>query len=401
MRPTTRVALALAAAAVVVAVQVWGWSDATRALGAGMSCLWRRSWPIGRLTVLPLAAAVVLFALTSPAVRHYWRRLPWRTAGRAVRRGWLLLGLAGVVTLSGMVLLAPRWIVAHDLMTNKLSAEQYGKAISDARTAVLQAIAGLLLAAGAVATWRQVRIGREGQITERFTRAVDQLGSDKRDVRLGGIYALERIARDSQPDRATISEILCAFVREHAPWPPRTDAGQPAAFPPEIPRTSLPSLMIRAADVYAAINALGRLRSLEGVSRFDLPRVDLRRVMFDGSLRGANLIRATLQFGAFTSADLRDTWLNWADLRETLLDSVDFRGAALANADLRKALLREADLRGTVLTAADLREAVLTGADLREAILQNAKLQQAVMDDRTRWPDGFDPVTAGIIRSGD
>jgi hypothetical protein len=50
---------------------------------------------------------------------------------------------------------------------------------------------------GAFFTWRQLQISREGQVTDRFTRAVDQLGHPEVDVRLGGIYALERIAKDS------------------------------------------------------------------------------------------------------------------------------------------------------------------------------------------------------------
>ena len=43
-------------------------------------------------------------------------------------------------------------------------------------------------------------IDRQGQITDRYTKAIDQLGSEKLDVRIGGIYALERIARDSARD---------------------------------------------------------------------------------------------------------------------------------------------------------------------------------------------------------
>ena len=57
-----------------------------------------------------------------------------------------------------------------------------------------------------VATWRQVPVSREGQITERFTRAMEHLGSETADVRLGGIYALERIARNPEMDRATITD---------------------------------------------------------------------------------------------------------------------------------------------------------------------------------------------------
>jgi hypothetical protein len=95
---------------------------------------------------------------------------------------------------------------------------------NNVRTTLLQGFAALLIltgaAVGAAVTLRQVRTTREGQITDRYTRAVDQLGSQHLDVRLGGIYALERIARDSPPDRPTIEEVLTAYVRGHAPWPP-------------------------------------------------------------------------------------------------------------------------------------------------------------------------------------
>ena len=90
---------------------------------------------------------------------------------------------------------------------------------NNARAAVLQTLGGLLILAGAAATWWQVHISREGQITERFTRAVDQVGSKKVDVRIGGIYALERIAKNSPADRTSIQYLLGAFVRNHASWP--------------------------------------------------------------------------------------------------------------------------------------------------------------------------------------
>ncbi|MFH1141500.1 MAG: hypothetical protein V1724_07575, partial [Chloroflexota bacterium] len=65
---------------------------------------------------------------------------------------------------------------------------------------------GLAIIVGASAlffTWRRIQISQEGQITERFTRAIQQLGDPKLEVRLGGIYALERIARDSPRDHWT------------------------------------------------------------------------------------------------------------------------------------------------------------------------------------------------------
>jgi len=58
-------------------------------------------------------------------------------------------------------------------------------------------------------------------VTDRYTKAIEQLGSDKRDVRIGGIYALERVARDSPRDHPTVIEVLAAFIREHSreQWP--------------------------------------------------------------------------------------------------------------------------------------------------------------------------------------
>ena len=84
---------------------------------------------------------------------------------------------------------------------------------------------GVLVVLGAAATWRQVNVTREGQITERFTRAVDQVGSSNVDVRIGGLYALERIAKNSEADRNSVQFLLGAFVRGHANWPVGTQGG--------------------------------------------------------------------------------------------------------------------------------------------------------------------------------
>jgi len=53
----------------------------------------------------------------------------------------------------------------------------------------------------------------ERRITELYTKAVEQLGSDKAAVRLGGLYALERLAQDNEGHRQTIVNVLCAYLR--------------------------------------------------------------------------------------------------------------------------------------------------------------------------------------------
>ncbi|WP_372665423.1 hypothetical protein [Amycolatopsis kentuckyensis] len=57
---------------------------------------------------------------------------------------------------------------------------------NNARTPLLQGLGGIFVAIGLLATWQQTKISREGQITDRFTHAVDQLGNDRPEVRVGG-----------------------------------------------------------------------------------------------------------------------------------------------------------------------------------------------------------------------
>jgi len=85
------------------------------------------------------------------------------------------------------------------------------------RQTLAQILAGAFVLAGLYLGWRRVVVAQEGQFTERFTRAVDQVGSEKLEIRLGGIYALERLAKDSaDKDHWTIMEVLTAFVREQS-----------------------------------------------------------------------------------------------------------------------------------------------------------------------------------------
>src|SRR5215475_6813697 len=87
---------------------------------------------------------------------------------------------------------------------------------NNARVTLAQIVGGLVVLLGLYATFKNVRVAEEGKLTERFSKAVELLGSEKLDVRLGGIYALERIARDSRKDHWTVMEILTAFVREQS-----------------------------------------------------------------------------------------------------------------------------------------------------------------------------------------
>ena len=313
----------------------------------------------------------------------------------AARLAFLAVVAALALALVLCVLVVPGWLhppLSSAQLQGVTSAERpvelqqaQERLQEDARATLLPGIAGVLLAAGAIAAWRQVQVSREGQITERFSRAVDHLGSNNRDVRLGGIYTLEHIAKDSPSDRRTVQSVLGAFVRNHAPWP----VGAPVG--PEHPTARVDErvqrLQYRAPDVQGAVGVLGRRLPYPDPVELYLARVDLRGAFLDGarlsntSLRHTNLARAVMR-----GVDLRDSDLQDADLREAWMDRAQMTGANLSGTYLQDATFNEAVLEHADLTGADLR-----GAIFHDARLEGADLKGAKWDDTTAWPDGFDP----------
>jgi len=322
------------------------------------------------------------------------------------------------------LLVFPSYLVQRSLKatgTGTLGAPERLKAENDARTTLLQAVAGLVLVVGAGATWRQIQINREGQITERFSKAIDHLGEsgDKVDVRLGGIYALERIANNSKDDRATIAEILTAFVRGHATW---TDPDGNDADSSEPAQQELADLRVRAPDIQAAMTVLGRRAPAPGrvqplrLSGVDLRKADLYGAHLEGAdLYGAHLERADLRRANLEGANLsgahpEGAYLWWAHLEDADLSRAHLEEAQLFRAHLDRADLRDAHLEGARVEHRHLKKADLRGANLEvatrpfgdgvETLLYFADLESALADENTSWPDGFDPRTAGVRRLG-
>jgi hypothetical protein len=328
----------------------------------------------------------------------------WNRAKRAapVIIGILFVGLAIVA-----VWPAPSWFVGG---RDFESAAEQSKAENDVRTTLVQVLAGGVLAVGGYFTYQQLQTTREGQITERYTRAIDQLGHGELDVRLGGIYALERIARDSPDDRRTIAEVLTAFVRTHSPWPP-SRPGQPDASAPVV---EVPALQQRAPDVQASLTVLGRgafgsfpdttgleLNSID-LRKADLFRADLKRARFGHAhLRWANLKDANLEEADLDVANLQWARLSGARLERAYLNMTNLRSALLADANLKSARFGGADLTRADLTRANLERADLRGANFGRATLGEARLVGARADGRTKWPDGFDWQAAGVIIPSD
>jgi len=282
------------------------------------------------------------------------------------------------------------------ILSSSLSPKDYLELKGGIRNGLAQAIGGAAILLGLFFSWRNIRateksleishktnarnleIAQEGQITERFTRAIDQLGSDKLQVRLGGIYALERIARSSKQDHWPVMEILTAFVRANA-----------VAIPdiPEKPSKTL------NADIEAVLTVLCR-RNLEHEKNTD-QRMDLRganlnsailigchlenSILWETDLRGANLRAIHLESAGLHKACLNSAALISAHMQRATLGEVQMENAACSGANMESAQLNGANLHGATLYDANLSGANLFGANLTNANLTNANLSGAIL----------------------
>ncbi|WP_434450097.1 pentapeptide repeat-containing protein [Lentzea sp. E54] len=90
------------------------------------------------------------------------------------------------------------------------------------------------------------------RVTELYTKAADQLGSDKAAVRLAGLYALERLGQDNLDQRPTIANLWCAYLRMPYTPPSSTAPHSPSGVTRPLLRTPRRRIGIRRSDSSAA-----------------------------------------------------------------------------------------------------------------------------------------------------
>jgi uncharacterized protein YjbI with pentapeptide repeats len=247
------------------------------------------------------------------------------------------------------------------------------------------------------------------------------------EVRFGAIYALERIAQDSDRDHVRIMEILCAYIRQNAPasgaqpnplgrWP-----DYPEDTNQEVLKERGEKLDARKADreawikhlqddhapradIQAAMKVIGRRtdhqRALEqqrkhrqsdepyrldlrktNLQAADLSKLNFARALLNGShLEGSNLTEARLEGANLSDAKLVSARLDLANLGKAGQECAILTKARLEGANLFGALLKEANLAEARLEDANLRSTPLEIAHLRKARLERANLDWAQME---------------------
>lgn len=281
--------------------------------------------------------------------------------------------LCTVVAVGLAIWLLPRWQVARWRRAGISSEEKLAELGVQARSSIIQALGGVALIVTIAITAFQVnetrrtadetqqaaakslRLAEQGQLAERFGRAVDQLGANipgtsrpATDVRMGALFSLMRLGVDSTTYKQAPLVVVATYVTSNY-RPPKTPRphGCKAVF-----RTR-PDLVVALKFVLPRI--------ARGLDTRDL--LGFRGAPLDGlALDGLNLNRYNL-----TGVKFRDASLVGAS----------FRNAKLPYARFDRACLRGADFRGAALQGANFRGATLNGAKFTREELDRAPLSQA------------------------
>jgi hypothetical protein len=136
----------------------------------------------------------------------------------------------------------------------------------------------------------ELRLTRQGQTTERFAHGIEQLGSEKLEIKLGGIYALERTAQEERNYHWPVMEILTSYVRRHAARKPDKESRESAATP--------------EPDIQAILDVIGR--------RSEYHRTDKQVEYGTIELNNTDLYRADLQAASLQEANLQEANLQRA-----------------------------------------------------------------------------------------
>jgi uncharacterized protein YjbI with pentapeptide repeats len=245
-----------------------------------------------------------------------------------------------------------------------------------------------------------------------FTQAISALGADQPNaVVVGGLYALEQIANESERDHWRAIQIVATHLREGRT--PATPLPSERCLPPD----GMSGVGYSTDEEVALAVLVGRNVAWERDKHLDLSLLDLRDAALTGvdfahadlvqtHFEGAILSEADLDDANLTGAFLCGADLSGAHLERAVLTSAMLGGGAnlsdahlarakLQRADLSLTTLTEADLRGADMRRADIAGANLTGANLIGADLRDIEgmsqdqLDTAITDETTRISPGF------------
>jgi hypothetical protein len=171
----------------------------------------------------------------------------------------------------------------------------------------------------------------ERRITDLYTKAVDQLGSERPATRLGALYALQRLAASSPEQRQTIVNVICAYLR--MPYVPPSSIRFPDEPRPPRPAPRGWGTVPGVIDTWATM--ADHLRDQDPASPVpSTMTVESALAEWQVRIAAQRILSENL-----TTARTGGSPSGWRDI------DVDLSGAALFDFDFRRCVARRARFR--------------------------------------------------------
>jgi uncharacterized protein YjbI with pentapeptide repeats len=210
---------------------------------------------------------------------------------------------------------------------------------------------------------------RYRQIAERYSKAAEQLGNADRKFRIGSIYGLGQVAKDSDEFYSPVVDLLASYVVENARW---QNSGRPADQMP--------------ADIQAVFNVLGwrkRWWEIGEDRRLELHGTDLRGLILkskEGIEDGGAHLEGAQLWNAHFEGPPGTTNLRGIHLENAVLKNANLQGAYLFKANLQGADLTDADIKGADLSFARVTPEQVAAATNYECAKYDPTFERSLYD---------------------
>ena len=234
---------------------------------------------------------------------------------------------------------------------------------------------------------RQAHTAEQESITERINKAIENLAKNQEngdpmlEVRLGTLYDLERIAKDSQRDHRQILEMLCGYIRLNSP------------VTNKIKELKIDTKRKPRKDIQTALTIIGRHDSWlkddaplkteqdqrERGYMIDLSYCDL----WGADIHNANLSYAMIQHANLNSASIHNTNMTstnfyWTDMIGAFISESNLTTTGFSYSNLsRTHITNRSNLYNTQFSSTTMNNVILSSVKTRNVILMSANLEDA------------------------
>ncbi len=259
---------------------------------------------------------------------------------------------------------------------------------------VIQSIGGTVVLIGAIyslniakASSENNKLIEKGNIAERFCNAISMLDSNKSGTCLGGIYALNEIAKDNSEYRQQVFNILVEFVNTNTKnlsrWESLPKEERLKAKPAIEIETIIRLLFDKKKSIYKGNKATFRDTKLYGGEFNDcnFSFCTFRDVEFQNSwLQGALFIKCEIYNTDFTFSDLQVAYFT----DSIIMNNTSFKCCGLINTRINGCFLQEIDFSCSNISAN------FVGTSMNHCVLDGVRI--------VTWPEdkgSYNAITFG------